>query len=249
LGLLWFSVLMADSLTPVVSTDGLSRTFTTARGPVPTTGGLELVVFPGEAVCLTGPRGSGKTTTLRMLAGLLPPTAGSGRVSGLDLRREATGIRRQTGFVPAVRGSAPGAAAVPVPDVSVHTALTAQGLRGRLSPTEARDRAEELAFDLELTELLEEPRRSLTGAARLRLEIALALVPRPALLLLDEPAPALRAAEDLAELRAVLRMVGDQYGTAIVLTAHDAGTALALTDRVHSLAESRPSLPATPSPA
>jgi len=228
---------LARALAPVVSTDSLLRTFTPARGPVPTPRGIDLVVFPGEAVCLLGTTGSGKTTALRMLGGLLPPTAGQGRVAGLDLRTDAAEIRRRVGYVPAARGAAPGAAAIPVPDVSVRTALAAQGLRGRLSPTQARARAEELAFDLELTDLLDEPRRSLTGGARLRLEVALALVPRPALLLLDEPAAGLTEPEELAGLRALLRMVGDQDATASVLTADDTTTALALTDRVVPLAE------------
>src|SRR5512140_898016 len=61
--------------------------------------GIDLDVAPGEIYGLIGPDGAGKTTTIRMLAGVMKPSAGIARVSGIDTHREAETLRRQIGYM------------------------------------------------------------------------------------------------------------------------------------------------------
>src|SRR5213079_3691580 len=73
---------------------GLERTF---KGGVEAVRGIDLSVAEGEVFGFLGPNGAGKTTTVRMLCTLLPPTAGSARVAGLDVVADAGAVRRRIG--------------------------------------------------------------------------------------------------------------------------------------------------------
>ncbi|MEU0804505.1 ATP-binding cassette domain-containing protein [Streptomyces sp. NPDC005970] len=164
---------------PVISTAGLARTFQTKHGPVEAVRGIDLTVRPGEILGFLGPNGAGKTTTLRMLTTLLPPTGGAATVAGHDLARDPAGVRRKIGYVAQSGGVDP--------SVSVREELTTQGRLYRLGKAEATARAEELAADLGLTELLDRKCGALSGGQRRRLDIAMGLTHRPAVLFLDEP--------------------------------------------------------------
>lgn len=80
---------------PVIETSGLTRQF----GPIRAVDGLDLAVGAGEMFALVGPDGAGKTTTIRMLCGILKPTAGSVRVLGRDLVNEAALIKNDIGYL------------------------------------------------------------------------------------------------------------------------------------------------------
>ena len=80
----------------ILETQGLTQRF----GPYTAVDRLTPSIQPGEVFGLLGPNGAGKTTTLKMLTTLLPPTAGSARVAGLDVVRHAGGVRRVIGYVP-----------------------------------------------------------------------------------------------------------------------------------------------------
>ncbi|GEP35520.1 hypothetical protein NSZ01_32880 [Nocardioides szechwanensis] len=87
----------------MIEARGLVQTFHTGQGkkkrPVHAVAGVDLDVAEGEVVGFLGPNGAGKTTTLRMLVTLLRPTAGTARVAGYDVVREATQVRRSIGYV------------------------------------------------------------------------------------------------------------------------------------------------------
>lgn len=77
----------------------LSKSFTMKEEVVEAVPGVDLEVDKGEMVALLGPKGAGKSTTLRMLTTLLEPTAGSATVAGYDIRTDPAGVRRHIGFM------------------------------------------------------------------------------------------------------------------------------------------------------
>jgi ABC-2 type transport system ATP-binding protein len=209
--------------TPVISARGLTRTFALKSGPVHAVRGIDLSVPSGEILGFLGPNGAGKTTTLRMLTTLLPPTGGEAEVAGCDLRRDPAGVRRAIGYVAQAGGLDPAC--------SVLEELVTQGRLHRLGRAESRERAERLAGDLALTDLLARPAGALSGGQRRRLEIALGLVNRPAVLFLDEPTTGLDPGSR-AELWDLVRRIRDEHGTTVFLTTHYLDEADALADRI-----------------
>ncbi len=159
----------------MVETQALTRRF----GSFTAVDALTLQVEAGEVFGLLGPNGAGKTTVLKMLTTLLPPSAGSARVVGHDIAREAAEVRRNIGYVPqalSADGALTGfenllvfAKLYDVPraerDTRIQAALTLMGLA---------DDADRLV-------------RTYSGGMIRRLEIALAVLHRPQLLFLDEP--------------------------------------------------------------
>ncbi|HET6635192.1 MAG TPA: ATP-binding cassette domain-containing protein, partial [Streptomyces sp.] len=149
---------------PVIRTTGLTRSFQTKTGTVEAVRGIDLSVDSAEILGFLGPNGAGKTTTLRMLTTLLPPTGGEATVAGCDLARDPAGVRRRIGYVAQSGGVDP--------TVSAREELVTQGRLYRLTRAEAADRCEELAHDLDLTDLLDRRCGALSGGQRRRLDIA-----------------------------------------------------------------------------
>ncbi|MEU7035160.1 ATP-binding cassette domain-containing protein [Streptomyces sp. NPDC046237] len=208
---------------PIISTAGLARTFQTKNGPVEAVRGIDLTVRPGEILGLLGPNGAGKTTTLRMLTTLLPPTGGVATVAGHDLLADPAAVRQRIGYVAQAGGVDP--------QETVRSELVIQGRLYRLSRTDAAARAEELARELGLTDLLDRSTAALSGGQRRRLDIALGLTHRPDVLFLDEPTTGLDPGSR-ADLWALVRRLRDEHGTTVVLTTHYLDEADALADRL-----------------
>ncbi|MBW5421601.1 ATP-binding cassette domain-containing protein [Streptomyces sp. BG9H] len=207
----------------IISTAGLARTFQSKTGTVQAVRGIDLTVRPGEILGFLGPNGAGKTTTLRMLTTLLPPTGGAATVAGCDLAKDPAGVRRKIGYVAQSGG-------VDL-SISVREELITQGRLYRLTKGEATARADELARDLGLTELMERPCAALSGGQRRRLDIALGLTHRPEVLFLDEPTTGLDPGSR-ADLWQLVRKLRDEYGTTVFLTTHYLDEADALSDRL-----------------
>lgn len=207
----------------IISTAGLTRTFRTKRATVEAVRGIDLTVAPGEILGFLGPNGAGKTTTLRMLTTLLPPTGGAATVAGIDLARDPAAVRRRIGYVAQSGG-------VDL-TISVREELVTQGRLYRLTKPQAAARAEELAADLDLTELLDRTCATLSGGQRRRLDIAMGLMHRPEVLFLDEPTTGLDPGSR-ADLWALVRRLRDDHGTTVVLTTHYLDEADALCDRL-----------------
>src|SRR6185312_6806975 len=184
---------------------------------------VDLTVGAGEVFGLLGPNGAGKTTTIRLLVTLLPVETGSVSVFGHDVRREAMAVRRLLGYVPQ--------------QLSVEGALT-----GRENVTwfarlfdvprrERRERVDEVLATMNLTDAADRLASTYSGGMVRRLELAQALVNRPALLVLDEPTVGLDpVARDSVWQR--VRELQRQYGTTVLLTTHYMEEADALCDRV-----------------
>ncbi|TQJ87036.1 ATP-binding cassette domain-containing protein [Streptomyces sp. SLBN-31] len=188
--------------TYAVLSEGLEKRF----GEVHAVRGLDLAVAQGTVCGVLGPNGAGKTTAVRLLTTLLRPDAGSARIAGHDLVREAAAVRRSIG----VTGQ----------NASVDGDLTGREnlcLFGRLHRVRAPgQRAGELLDRFGLAEAADRPASSYSGGMRRRLDLAASLIRRPEVLFLDEPTTGLDPASRALIWDAVRELTGD--GTTVLLT-------------------------------
>jgi ABC-2 type transport system ATP-binding protein len=189
-----------------VSVHGLRKTF----GDLVAVEGLDLEIRRGEVFGLLGPNGSGKTTTIRMLCGLLAPTAGGGTVVGLDLQTESDAIRRNIGYMSQKFGL--------YEDLTVAENLrfyaSVYGVRG----AEREERSRELLEVLHLMPRRNQLAGTLSGGWKQRLALACATAHRPSLVFLDEPT----AGVDPAARRHFWQIIYElaAAGTTILVTTH-----------------------------
>ncbi len=171
---------------------------------------LSLAVRVGEVFGLVGANGGGKTTTLRILAGILKPDRGCGQVLGFDLLSGAKEIRQHVGYM-SQRFSL-------YADLSVFENLRFRAeVYGLNRPRVA---AETLAIqDFELTEYARSAAGRLSGGWARRLQLAAALIQSPKLILLDEPTSGLDAMSRHEVWRGIGRLAAQ--GASIVVSTHD----------------------------
>ncbi|OWU83979.1 multidrug ABC transporter ATP-binding protein [Oceanicola sp. 22II-s10i] len=158
---------------PAIRVTDLTKRF----GDKTVVNGVSLDVRKGEIMGFLGPNGSGKTTTIRMMCGLLEPTEGEGRVLGHDIRRERRAIKRRVGYM--------------TQKFSFYEDLTiAENLRfvaGLYGMTPARKVVADTLEDLGLTSRRNQLAGSLSGGWKQRLALAACIMHKPDLLMLDEP--------------------------------------------------------------
>lgn len=195
----------------MIHTQELTRSFRAGKETVEAVRGVDMDVTQGELVALLGPNGAGKSTTLRMLTTLLRPTSGTAMVAGYDVHTEPAEVRRRIGFVGQGHGGAE--------DQRARDELYAQGRFYGLDRRTARARGDELLEMLDLTAAANREVPTLSGGQQRRLDIAMGLIHRPALLFLDEPSSGLdpQSRADLWEHVARLR---SELGATVVLTTH-----------------------------
>jgi ABC-2 type transport system ATP-binding protein len=162
--------------------------------------GVSFGIEEGEIIGLLGPNGSGKSTILRMLAGYLPPTAGSVRVAGVDLAADPVAVRQRIGYVPE---DAPLYDGMRVGELLWFMAAI-KGVARRAAGA-AVDAAVER---LDLGPVLKMPIGKVSRGYRQRVAIAQALVSDPPLLILDEPTNALDAYQVIGVRELVRSMAG-----------------------------------------
>ena len=199
-----------------------------------------LVVRPGESVALVGPSGAGKTTLLRVLAGLVPLSAGRVRLQGTDLAALTPGQlraeRAKVGFVHQDLALVPNLRAS---QNILAGALGRRGLWGGLRdlvwPRRADlERSHELLERVGIGELLFQRTDTLSGGERQRVAVARALFQNPVALLADEPVAAVDPvrAKDVVEL---LTGLAEERGLALVTSLHDIDLARAHFPRLVAL--------------
>ncbi len=186
-------------------------------GRFPALAGVDLDAAPGEVVLVAGPNGAGKTTLLRLLAGLLPLSAGTAVVLGHDLAADRQTVRSELALV----GHAPGAYDDLTVRENVRFWVRAGGGRGA--------DADAVIDQLGLGRLAGVAFGRLSAGQQRRTGLAVALARRPRLLLLDEPHAGLDATgRDL--LDGLLRSTADD-GRTVLLVSHELDRARALADR------------------
>jgi ABC-2 type transport system ATP-binding protein len=206
----------------MIKTSGLRKSFRSGKTVVDAVRGVDLDVGDGEIFGFLGPNGAGKTTTLRMLATLIRPDGGSALVAGVDLMQRPAEVRRRIGYV-AQGGST-------WEEVSAREELVYQGRLHRLSTAESRRRAAEAIESFQLGEFADRPCKTYSGGQRRRLDVALGVIHRPALVFLDEPTTGLDP-QSRAHMWVEVRRLRDE-GTTVFLTTHYLEEADALCDRV-----------------
>jgi NitT/TauT family transport system ATP-binding protein len=199
-----------------VTVTGLAHTFTTGDRVVPVFSGITFEVLRGEFVCVVGPSGCGKTTLLRILAGLLPPSAGTVNIP-------SSPSQRPFGFV------FQNDRLLPWRNVAENVALALESTRTDRSARDARV-AEVLAL-VRLDGFAKFYPHELSGGMRQRVNLARALAPRPAVLLMDEPFAALDALTR-EQMQVELMRVSAELETSVVLVTHQIDEAVYLGDRV-----------------
>jgi sodium transport system ATP-binding protein len=210
-------------MSAALTAEGLVKQFDT----VTAVNGLSLAVRTGEIVGLLGPNGAGKTTALRMLAGILTPTAGRVTVNGLDLHAYPLVAKQRIGFLSG--------------DTQLYHRLTPRevllyfgrlyGMAGGTLTT----RIEQLVTELEMGTFANRPCRTLSTGQKQRANIARAFLHQPEVLMLDEPTAALDVISGQFITEAIRRE--RSAGRAVLLSTHIMSEAEYLCDRIYLLHE------------
>ncbi|WP_461166657.1 ABC transporter ATP-binding protein [Tsukamurella serpentis] len=209
---------------------GLSRTFKQHVAVEDAT----LTLTPGRITGLVGPNGAGKTTLLLMLAGLLRPTSGSIEVDGAAIEPEA--LRSRTGWMPDVFGT--------WDSLTPTEILTTFARLYGAAPADAARRAHELLENVHLAEFADRPAEVLSRGQKQRLGFARAMVHRPPILLLDEPASGMDPRSRF-ELRDSLRAVADG-GVCVLVSSHILSELAEMADDIVMMAGGRTAPPPQP---
>lgn len=203
---------------PAIRTRGLSRRF----GKVVAVNGVDLEVAPGEIYGFLGPNGSGKTTIIRMLCGLLTPSAGEVSVLGLRVPAQAEALRRKIGYMTQKFSLYDDLTVVE----NMHFMARIHGLGRR----EAKQRIEQLVERYDLADMRRRFAGAMSGGQRQRLALAVATLHSPTLLFLDEPTSAVDP-ENRRDFWEKLFDLSDA-GTTILVSTHYMDEA----ERCHQLA-------------
>ena len=197
----------------VVRAEGLTRRFTGPDGrPLVALDRVSLSVPRGQLTALVGPDGAGKTTLMRMMAGLLAPDEGSLHVLGLDVTRDAQAVQDRISYMPQRFGL--------YEDLSVQENLDLYADLHGVPQAVRRERFARLMAMTDLARFTARPAGKLSGGMKQKLGLACTLVRSPELLLLDEPSVGVDplSRRDLWEI--LLQLVRDEQLSVVVSTAY-----------------------------
>ena len=206
---------LSDRSQEALLTEGLTRRF----GDVRAVEQLELSVRPGEIYGFLGRNGAGKTTTIRMMLGLIRPTAGRIRVFGVDVANDRERALQPIGCL--------------VETATAYSSLTVGEnleIQRRLTGS-PRESLERVITMFGLSEFVKRRAGKLSLGNKQRLALARALINRPRLLILDEPANALDPA-GIVEIRTILRRFRDEEGISVFVSSHNLNEVAMLADRI-----------------
>lgn len=171
--------------------------------------GLTFKIEKGEIVGLLGPNGAGKTTTMRMLTTLLLPTSGTATVNGLDVVKQAEGVRQLVGYLPEQPPL--------YPELRVSEYLTFVGQLRGLSGAELRSRFDDVVAKCALAPVTHKLCGQISRGFRQRVGLAQALFHNPPVLILDEPTSGLDPAQ-IIEIRNVIAALKGSH--TVILSTH-----------------------------
>lgn len=191
---------------PAVRARALRKTF----GAITAVNGLDLEIGRGEVFGLLGPNGSGKTTTIRMLCGLVVPSGGSAEVAGYDVVRETEMVKRRIGYMSQRYGL--------YDELTVAENLrfyaSVYGLVGRARTARLSEHVARLGLGTRLAQRA----GTLSGGWKQRLALACATAHHPDLVFLDEPTAGVDPAARRMFWEIIYQLAGD--GTTILVTTH-----------------------------
>lgn len=188
--------------------------------------GVSFSVNSGETVGLLGTNGSGKTTTMRMLAGYMPPTSGAVRVAGYDLATDSLEARRHIGYLPE---------SVPLyADMTVAATLRFFGRVHSMGTASLAHALERVLDTFGLGEYRDTLVGKLSKGYRQRLGLALAVLHEPEVLVLDEPTVSIDPVQ-IVDARDLIRRLGGEH--TVLLSTHQLAEASSLCERVVILHE------------
>ncbi|HET9977713.1 MAG TPA: ABC transporter ATP-binding protein [Burkholderiaceae bacterium] len=213
----------------MLRTHGLVKRF----GGIAATNDVSLAVVQGARHALIGPNGAGKTTLINLLTGVLPPTSGRVELLGRDITTLAPHRRVGLGLVRTFQINQLFASFTPLQSLALAVASRVDAARRFWQPV-GHDAAiaaecEALLGQFRLLEVAERPTRELPYGKRRLLEIALAVAQRPQVLLLDEPAAGVPAAERADILATVAALPAD---VAVLLIEHDMDLVFSFATRI-----------------
>jgi ABC-2 type transport system ATP-binding protein len=166
---------MTDELQSVIAAEGLAKSFPGVRAVAT----LSFDVRAGEIFGLVGPDGAGKTTTLRMLAGIMPPDAGKATVAGFDVIRDPEGAKHALSYMPQRFGL--------YEDLTVDENIRFYADLFGVRKAEREERAAQLLQAAGMSEFRKRLAGKLSGGMKQKLGLVCALIHRPKVILLDEP--------------------------------------------------------------
>jgi branched-chain amino acid transport system ATP-binding protein len=211
---------------PLLSVEHVTRTF----GGLVALDDVSLAVDPGQIAGLIGPNGAGKTTAFNVITRLYKPDSGRVVFDGKDLLR--TRAHKVVGL--GVARTFQNVVLFPLMTVLENVLVGTHSRRWFFSERAARGDAEEVLSYLGLSALAPRPAAGLPFGTLKRIELARALVSRPRLLLLDEPAGGLNH-EEVESLGRFIVQIRDDYKLTVLLVEHHMNLVMAISDHVHVL--------------
>ena len=199
--------------------------------------GLDLTVPEGKVLALLGPNGAGKTTAVRILATLIDPDEGSAEVAGVDVLADPAGVRARIGLS--------GQYAAVDEHLTGYENLEMVGRLYGFKKARARTRGRELLARFDLEDAADRPSKTYSGGMRRRLDLALALVAEPPVLILDEPTTGLDVRSRQQMWQVIRELVSS--GATLLLTTQYLEEADRLADQIVVLAGGRTVAAGTPS--
>ncbi len=193
-----------------------------AFGEVKALDGVSLSAETGKVLGLLGPNGAGKTTLVRILTTLLKPDKGIIQVGGIDVREQPQQVREIIGLA--------GQYAAVDEILTGRENLIMVGRLYHMSPRNAKQRAQELLQQFDLTDAADRPVKTYSGGMRRRLDLAASIVARPNILFLDEPTTGLDARSRTAMWDTIRTLVSG--GTTLLLTTQYLEEADELADKI-----------------
>ncbi|SFA56787.1 ABC-2 type transport system ATP-binding protein [Anoxybacillus pushchinoensis] len=192
---------------------------------------ISFTVKQGEMVGYIGENGAGKSTTIKMLTGILTPTSGRIVVNGMNPHKERERFVQTIGVVFGQRSQLWW-------DIAVQESFRLLKKVYRVSDHDYKEHMDHVIETLDIGSLLDKPVRKLSLGQRMRCELAAALIHNPPLLFLDEPTIGLDVLVKL-KIRQFLKEINEKYNTTILLTTHDMTDIEALCERVIMLDEGK----------
>ncbi|MEI2666843.1 ABC transporter ATP-binding protein [Rossellomorea sp. LJF3] len=205
--------------------------FTRNYKVVPAVNNISFNVKQGEMVGYIGENGAGKSTTIKMLTGILTPTGGELTVNGMNPHRDREKFVQTIGVVFGQRSQLWW-------DIAVQESFQLLKKVYKVPDQQYKEHMDHVIETLDIAPLLDKPVRKLSLGQRMRCELAAALVHNPPLLFLDEPTIGLDVLVKL-KIRQFLKEINEKYNTTILLTTHDLSDIEALCERVVMLDEGK----------